>query len=219
MKKFFTTLTILLIFGLAIHLTGIRKTKVVIDFDTKDKKEVIKLEPAASDKVQKTGEALSEMSARTPAQTILKSQIRLQPRFDYSLLEFDYSLTTELHIVKNIYAVPQKSYQPSMGKIISQDARHHFVHTLKENSQRPVVYDSSSKKLHPLSYLIKIPETTEVMREDLLARGFKENLYMPEVKLLYLEANKNNYADIFESLKDQGYRPEYQLLSRDQVGH
>lgn len=221
MKKFLASLTALGIFGLVIHFSGIRKTKIVIDFDTKDKKEVIKLEPAVPDKIAEVKEGpASQAVTREPAQSISKKQIRLQPQIDSSILDFDYSITSDVHILRNIYAVPQKSYQPSMGRVISRDGRHHFVHTTKENSdQRPAVYDSASKKIHPLSYLIKISEATEGMREELLARGFKENLYMPEVGLLYLEASKNNYTDIFESLKEQGYRPEYQLLKRDQVGH
>ena len=220
MKKFFALLTTLLVFGLMIHFSSVPKTKVVIDFDTKDKKEFIRVEPAFVDQTpapEASASNSADQTTRNPAQTILKSQIRLQPRVDSSKLEFDYPLTAQIHIVKNVYAVPQKSYLPSMGNIISGDGRHHFVHTLKENSERPVVYDSSSKQLHPLSYLIKIPDTTEAMREDLLGQGFKENIYMPQVGLLYLEAQRDNYTDLFESLKSQGYRPEYQLLKRDQV--
>lgn len=220
MKKFLTTLTTLAVFGLVIHFSGIRKTKVVIDFDTKGKKEVIKLGPAIVEKQTPQEKKLSAAATRNPAQVFSKRQIRLQPQFDSSTLDFDYSITADVHILRNIHAIPQKEYHPSMGKILSTDTRHHFVHTTKENlEQRPAVYDSSTKKILPLSYLIKISEVTEGVREELLARGFKENLYMPEIGLLYLEASKNNYTDIFESLKNQGYRPEYQLLNRDQVGH
>lgn len=221
MKQFFATITAIFIFGFIIHLSDVRKTKVVIDFDTKNKKEVIRLGPEAVVTTAKvTAESTSEDLKRSPAQVFSKRKISLRAPFDHSLLDFDYSITSDVHILKNIYAVPQKNYQPSMGDIISGDGRHHFVHTTKENSeQRPAVYDSSSKKIHPLSYLIKISEATSGIREEILARGFKENLYMPEVGLLYLEASKSNYSDIFESLKDQGYRPEYQLLNRDQVGH
>lgn len=221
MKKFLATITALFIFGFIIHLSNSRKTKVVIDFDTKGKKEVIRLGPAATTTIAKaTEESTSEEVTRAPAQVFSKRKISLQPQFDSSLLDFDYSITSDVHILRNIYAVSQKSYQPSMGRVISGDGRHYFVQSMKENSeQRPAVYDSSSKKIQPLSYLIKISEATTGMREELLARGFKESLYMPEVGLLYLEASKSNYSDIFESLKNQGYRPEYQLLNRDQVGH
>lgn len=219
MKKTLLTFIAFVAFGLTIHLSGLRNMKVVIDFETKDKKEVIKLGPATTisktpaSKVDEPSQAVS----RTPAQAATKRQIRLQPHFDSSLFEFDYSFTSHVHILRNIYAIPQKEYLPSMGTIISADARHHFVQTMKENSDRPVVYDSSSQRIYPLSYLIRISETTEAMREELQARGFKENLYMPEVGLIYLEANKNNYTDIFDALKDQGYQPEYQLLNRDQI--
>lgn len=220
MKKFLTTLTTLVVFGFVIHFSGIRKTKVVIDFDTKGKKEVIKLDPSVVEKQTSQEKKLSAPATRAPAQVFSKRQIRLQPQFDSSILDFDYSITADVHILRNIHAIPQKKYHPSMGSIFSTDGRHHFVQTTKENlEQRPAVYDSSTKKILPLSYLIKISEATESMREEILARGFKENLYMPEVGLLYLEASKNNYTDIFESLKNQGYRPEYQLLNRDQVGH
>lgn len=218
MKKFLITLISFAAFGLMMHFSSRPKTKIVIDFETKDKKEVIKLEPAVEETVL-APEVNSTFYTRTPAQAaVLKNQIRLQQKFDTSILEFEYQLSSDKHIVKDIFAIPKKSYHLSMGPAVTSDSRFYFVHSEEDSAARPTVYDAASKQLLPLSYLIKVPEITDLIREELLSQGLKENLYMPHLGILYLEASKSDYVKTFESLKSQGYQPEYQLLERNQVG-
>jgi len=181
----------------------------------------VQVQQPREDKIQtqKQNQAPEQIEPqRAPASNTDLSKKARVPQLQVSLsnIEFDYSLNENNHIVKNVSAVPKSKYHSSMGKVIFEDTNFRYIQS--PNAQLPAgklsVFDSKTKQLKPLSHIIKIPNVSEERRIQITSQGFKENLYLENLELLFIETNTTDFSVVFEELRTEGFGPEYQILNR-----
>lgn len=158
-------------------------------------------------------EAKKHMANRLPS---AKQQAKkLMLAIDASSLEFEFSFSSDHHLISHMLAIPKKDYKVGMGDIFYQDQRFHYLKSDPDfNLGKPVVYLQKSNKLAPLSSIIKIESIDGPRRNEILSLGFKESLYLKELKILFIETNTFDYLEIYQALGRAGFAPQHQLLSR-----
>lgn len=188
------------------------KTKVNLHFDPHHQAQVIEINSSEQQQPQ-----LTEDVARSPAQ-ISAAKARGRRSFfkavDPKQIELQYELTPDIYLTKNIAAIPKKSYQASMGRVIHEDLNFHYVQASENNPGKLSIYDTKRQTLQALSHIIRIPHTNEARRVEITSRGFKENLYLEKLELLFIETNTTDFNVVYEELKNEGFAPEYQILNR-----
>src|SRR5690606_27294969 len=104
----------------------------------------------------------------------------------------------------NIAAIPTKNFQASMGPVIHQDESFHYVSSRDSGQGKLTLFDARKQTLKPLSHIIRIPNTNEARRVEITSRGFKENLYLEKLELLFIETNTTDFSVVYEELKAEG---------------
>ncbi|MFA5584115.1 MAG: hypothetical protein WDA09_07865 [Bacteriovoracaceae bacterium] len=209
MKKGLILLSlILLVVGVTLHFNS-PSTETIVH-------ETTSIQIKQTDKLQTQVPAQSKPQ-RTPASNHEHSKKARVPQLQIALsnIEFEYSLNENTHIVKNVSAIPKSKFKSSMGNVIFEDANFLYIQTSDGLSAGKLsVLDSKTKQLKPLSHIIKIPNVTEERRVQILAQGFKENVYLENLGLLFIETNTTDFSLVYEELRTEGYGPEYQILNR-----
>lgn len=75
-----------------------------------------------------------------------------------------------------------------------------------------VAMNLSTGRLAPISSVIKITNVSEDERKKLLAQGFVEHVYQPELQILFVEAQHETVLDTHSALLKDGYTSELEVL-------
>lgn len=183
------------------------KTKVELNFDVHHKKEFIHIE----NEVTKAEYQVKSEIKRKPAQVSTpKQSITLPKKVSAKDIELQYQFDQETFLAKGVSAIARSDFKGEQEDIIGSNFDFVFVRQ-QEITDKLAIYNSTHELLIPISNIIKI-RADEAKRESIISRGFSEYLYLEKLKLLFVKANASDYGEVFESLKKEGFDPEYQVI-------
>lgn len=130
-------------------------------------------------------------------------------------IEVEFQLDENHFIAKNVRAVLSKDYDPSQGPLLYQGTSHSFFHSTDPHAPGQLsVYHSEMQRLFPLSSIIRLTNTDEFKREEIISRGYREHLYLESLNLLFIATNTSDYSVVYQKLLKEGFLPEFQINDR-----
>lgn len=126
-----------------------------------------------------------------------------------------YQFNESYFLAKDIVAIPNRSYHPSLGPVLYKGVGFNYIRSSDlDLGQQLSIYDSKNQVLLPLSSVIKLANTDEFKRDEIISRGYKERLYLENLNLLFIETKTSDYSAVFDRLKKEGYEPQFQIIDR-----
>lgn len=78
-------------------------------------------------------------------------------------------------------------------------------YALSALSGPPMAVNLSQNQSYPISSVIKLTNISEAKRQELIAQGFGEHYYHPDLKIFYLEATAETVITAHKELLQEGY--------------
>jgi hypothetical protein len=120
-------------------------------------------------------------------------------------------LSKGFEFVKDIGAISQDKYQPSMGELILKSGALAYFRAGPDHPYIPVAIKTSTDQLFPIAQVVWVKGVTPEMRRQLLAEGHEEYYYREGLKLLVLKTGKN-VLSTYSDLSEQGHSVKLEVL-------
>jgi hypothetical protein len=118
-----------------------------------------------------------------------------------------------IKLMLDISVIDKKKYRPELGKKILDDQHFTFFRSpVTHNETWPVAYDSSRRRLFPVSHILHIKGVDEKERVQFRAEGMTEYYYHARIQYLSLQSTPTQVVKDYQILKERGFDVRLEVL-------
>lgn len=114
--------------------------------------------------------------------------------------------------LEGVLALPKENYNPSMGEVVKKDDQYVYFKSDSQEGASPVAISRMSNTLYPISSILHIKEATTAKKDEILAKGYKQYYYHPQLKFLSIETVAGQILKTYNDLTQDGYQVELEVL-------
>lgn len=177
----------------------------------------------ASMPVSKSKKPLTIKSVQALKKKNLRHEV-LRNRIPQSVEEsFDKDSAIKLSkghdFLKDVGAVPLKSFRPEMGEVIQRTEHLVFFRTQSGHTFMPVALSRNTNNLYPISNIVHVKKVSPSQKQNLLSEGYQLYYYHERLQFLSLKGESGKVLDLYQDLLKKGLEVQLEVLKPGPEAH
>ncbi len=134
-----------------------------------------------------------------PARNFSKS-IQLEKQIQEDEWIEQTGLPADLKLSKDLFAIDEKSYTPSMGEILSNAAKTiTFRSDSRPNGAQYMAVDPENHKVYPIAPTVRVANVNAETRNKIIGEGYIEHYYNEDLDVMFVEGQD---GDVLSALSE-----------------